>query len=82
MNVTVDQIQDGRFAATVPGFGNYNVWMKEKDYSGLGVGWKVLNSLFSVLADNEELKSLPREFGALYYLNKHKEDLEYELAKW
>lgn len=82
MNVKVDQIQDGQFRVTVPDFGSYNVWIKEEDYSNLGVGWKVLSSLFNVLADNEDLQSLPKEFAAPYYLNKYKEELEHALAKW
>ena len=82
MNVNVNQIQDDRFRVFVPGFGEYSVSMKREDYSDLGAGWKVLSSLFSVLANNKRLKSLPREFDAPYYLNKYKEELKNELAKW
>ena len=82
MNVNVKQLQDDQFVVVVPNFGEYCVSMKTKDYSDLGAGWKILSSLFNVLADNEGLKSLPREFDALYYLNKYKEGLKSELAKW
>lgn len=82
MNVEVDKIQDSRFKVRVPGFGEYGVSMKKEDYSDLGTHWApVLNGLFNVLADNKELKSLPREFDAPYYLNKYEDDLKRELEK-
>lgn len=82
MNVKVNQIQDGRFAVIVSDFGEYRVSMKGEDYLDLGAGWKVLSSLFCVLADNGKLESLPKGFDAPYYLNRYKEDLKHELAKW
>lgn len=83
MNIEVNQIKDEWFRVAVSDFGEYSVSMKKEDYSDLDVGWTVvLNSLFNVLADNGELESLPKEFDAPYYLNKYKEELEHELAKW
>lgn len=82
MNVNVKQLQDDQFVVVVPDFGEYRVSMKTKDYSDLGAGWKVLSSLFNVLADNRELESLPKEFDAFYYFNKYKKELKQELAKW
>ena len=82
MNVNVKQIQDAQFMVVVPDLGKYRVSMKKEDYSDLGVGWKVLSSLFNILADDGELESLPKELDAPYYLNKYKRELKHELTKW
>ena len=81
-SVNVKQIQDDRFVVAVLEFGEYNISMKAEDYSDLGADWiTVLSSLFNVLADNEELESLPKEFDAPYYLNKYEDALKRELEK-